>query len=279
MGMMVRQLRGGLDGGAMAGKYAPLTRVLRAAAQRGQAVMDLSFDQVAQLVGGLPTSADQRQWWANTNHSQGMAWRAAGFRVDAVSLDRRRVRFVADSIPPSVGDARTHTEPGGAASRASGPGAVPGVRPRPATGPPVDVRVVLQWLDAGAVILDEDGKLRFGDHLVEAPGLYRMTLVPATPDACSRMYIGETDNLRRRLRLNYRSPGVGQQTNLRINALLGTHLGAGGVVELAVVTEARVWIDGAEQSLDLSRKSARLLAENCALAAAHGQGDVELVNL
>jgi hypothetical protein len=101
------------------------------------------------------------------------------------------------------------------------------------------VRVVLQWLDAGAVTLDAEGKLRFVDHLIEAPGLYRMTLVPTTPAARSQIYIGETDNLQRRLRVNYRSPGVGQQTNLRINALLRAHLSAGGVVELAVVTEAR----------------------------------------
>ncbi|MBK5248666.1 MAG: hypothetical protein JJE50_04405 [Actinomycetales bacterium] len=77
----------------MSSKYEPLTALLRAAASRGQSAVDLDFDVIASAVGGLPPSADLRQWWANSSHSQALAWRAAGFHVDHVSLDRKRVRF------------------------------------------------------------------------------------------------------------------------------------------------------------------------------------------
>ncbi len=55
-----------------------------------------------------------------------------------------------------------------------------------------------------------------------------------------RDYIGETDNLRRRLSSNYRNPGPSQQTSLRINRLLREHLGRGGAVKLWVATGAGI---------------------------------------
>jgi hypothetical protein len=77
----------------MPGKYEALTEALRAAFARGQDTVELGFDQVADLVGGLPRSADIRQWWANSSQSQALAWRDAGFHVEQVYLDRQRVRF------------------------------------------------------------------------------------------------------------------------------------------------------------------------------------------
>lgn len=73
------------------------------------------------------------------------------------------------------------------------------------------------------------------------------------------MYIGETDNLRRRLSSNYRSPGPSQQTSLRVNALLRAHLAAGGRVDLAVATVATVYLHDDEQPLDLHRKAGGFL--------------------
>ncbi len=61
----------------MAGKYAPLQEALRSAAERGQSVVDLGFDEVGRLVGGLPSSSAVRQWWANNSQVQALAWRAA----------------------------------------------------------------------------------------------------------------------------------------------------------------------------------------------------------
>ena len=59
----------------------------------------LRFDEVEHILGErLPASASQhRPWWANpTNkrdHPYAQAWLAAGWRVDAVDLTRRWVRF------------------------------------------------------------------------------------------------------------------------------------------------------------------------------------------
>ena len=88
------------------------------------------------------------------------------------------------------------------------------------------------------------------------------------------MYIGETDNLRRRLASNYRSPGPTQQTSLRVNELLCEHLTAGGRVRLAVATAATVPVNGGvEHALDLRRKAGRLLAESAALVLAQVNAD------
>ena len=80
-------------------KYEPLREHLATAKQRGQQTVDMDFDQVADLVGGLPASAyNLRQWWANDSKVEAQAWRAAGWHVDAVSLDRRRVRFLLGEV-------------------------------------------------------------------------------------------------------------------------------------------------------------------------------------
>lgn len=57
----------------------------------------MSFDEIADLVGGLPNSAYRyRAWWANEHdgrHVQAKAWRGAGYVVDSVDLDGRAVTF------------------------------------------------------------------------------------------------------------------------------------------------------------------------------------------
>jgi hypothetical protein len=142
----------------------------------------------------------------------------------------------------------------------------------------VDVRVTMQWYDAGQVTLDGVNKLAF-TPLPAIPGLYRLTLVGGTTSARPQVYIGETDNLRRRLGGNYRNPGPTQQTSQRINNLLREHLSAGGVVHLARATAASVWLPDGERALDLTRKAGRLLAENAALVRAYVDAKVDIVNL
>jgi len=94
------------------------------------------------------------------------------------------------------------------------------------------------------------------------------------------VYIGETDNLRRRRAGNYRNPGPSQQMRLRVNALLREHLGAGGVVRLAVTTVAKLRLCGGdEQRLDLIPKAARLFAESAALVLAQVTDDADIENL
>jgi hypothetical protein len=259
----------------MAGKYDPLTAHLRAVAARDQRSVEMTFSEIAALVGGLPKSASTtRQWWANNSQSQALAWRAAGFHVEQVYLDRSRVRFEHGERGGSRYDARRaaqRTVP--VSARADTPSAAP-LAP---IGEPVDVHVVLQWADAGTVDLDAAGKLVFGTPDT-VPGLYRMTLTGGRLTR-RQVYIGETDNLRRRLSTNYRSPGPSQRTSLRINALLREHLAAGGSVALATAVRADLRLAGAAATLDLGRKAARLLAENAALVTQQIRDDADIVNL
>ncbi len=76
-------------------RYDPLTEALRAAAARGQGSVEYGFDEIEGIIDHvLPASAgNTRQWWANNSQVQALAWRAAGFHVEQVYLDRRRVRF------------------------------------------------------------------------------------------------------------------------------------------------------------------------------------------
>ncbi len=76
-------------------KYRPLRDYLAALPPTTEE-KTLSFDQVAQIVGEpLPASASEhRQWWANQEGgSRAPHWRAAGFKVDYVDLQRQIVRF------------------------------------------------------------------------------------------------------------------------------------------------------------------------------------------
>ena len=75
-------------------KYDPLFRRL---CQTPDEPIGLTFDAIAQLVGGLPKSAlKYRPWWGNEvdgRHMQAQAWLNAGREVEAVDLDARAVRF------------------------------------------------------------------------------------------------------------------------------------------------------------------------------------------
>jgi len=254
--------------GAMGGKYHPLMRHLSSAALKDRRTVEMTFDEIADLAGGLPQSVTLRQWWANSDHPQASAWLSAGFEVERVYLDRRRVRFT--RLEPGTAVAKRTASPPGSPPAAEASGGTQAVER-------VDVRVVLCWQPAGRVAFDAAGKLLF-PNVDDAPGLYRLSAA-GIGDQPSRLYVGETDNLRRRLAGNYRNPGPTQQTSLRINALLRDHLTAGGTVELAVATAAVVHLDGHARQLDLTRKASRLLAENAALVHAHVSGNAEIVNL
>jgi len=124
------------------------------------------------------------------------------------------------------------------------------------------VTVEFAWRSIGS-LRHEDGRLRFPE-VPEAPGIYRF-------DLGDRVYIGETDRLRRRFQ-HYRTPGVRQATNLRLNASMLQLLAETNAIEVSTVTEAGVEIDGTLVPLDLRQKFARLLVENAALTAALSVG-------
>lgn len=253
-------------------KYGALTEYLRQATARGRASVELSFRDLDRIVGGLPPSARaHRPWWGNSESPQARAWRSAGFAVDSVSLDHERVRFA----KAAAAERRTRldrapvAEPGETSAVTSGPGLA-------VAGAPVTVSVSVQWLMAGHVQLDDGGKPAF-PTLPRAPGLYRFRFSGGPLDR-ARIYIGESDDLRRRGG-NYRNPGPTQPTNIRVNALLREHLAQGGEVEVLVATSAEVNTAQGAARLDLSRKAARLLAENACLVAAQISDDADIENL
>lgn len=69
-------------------KYDPLADYL---ARSDKERVSLTFDQIGELVGGLPPTAyEKNEWWANedvrtTRHAQCKSWQRAGYQV---SVDR-----------------------------------------------------------------------------------------------------------------------------------------------------------------------------------------------
>jgi hypothetical protein len=140
----------------------------------------------------------------------------------------------------------------------------------------VNLRVYFAWKDAGPITVAAHGKVVF-PTLPTEPGLYRMTLVPNGGER-ARVYVGETDQLRRRF-AHYRNPGSTQHTNIRINAALREHLADGETAHLEVALTGTVTVDGRTMPLDLGKSTHRRLAENAAQVWAELTGDVETLNL
>lgn len=80
-----------LSDAACDGEVQPLQRRL----EQGSSALEMSFDDIADVVGGLPASAyTTRSWWANDEtHVQARAWLGAHRRVESVDFSRRRVQF------------------------------------------------------------------------------------------------------------------------------------------------------------------------------------------
>jgi hypothetical protein len=74
-------------------KYAPLRQHLELAPDEP---LTMTFEAIADLVGGLPVSAFlHRAWWANHRgrHVHAHAWLDAGRTVTAVDIAQRQVTF------------------------------------------------------------------------------------------------------------------------------------------------------------------------------------------
>lgn len=73
-------------------KYDPLKDLLARSSAHDD--ITLTFDEIADIVGGLPASAcNLPSWWANNSQVQSLAWRAAGWHVHSVVLTSQRVTF------------------------------------------------------------------------------------------------------------------------------------------------------------------------------------------
>jgi hypothetical protein len=81
-------------------KYDPLEKHLSA---DNRIKVDLPFDKIALLVGGLPRSVHEyREWWSNDfsgAHTHALAWDRAGYRVSELNLLDKWVRFVRQNAP------------------------------------------------------------------------------------------------------------------------------------------------------------------------------------
>ena len=124
------------------------------------------------------------------------------------------------------------------------------------------VTVDFAWREIGHIRV-EAGRLRFPE-VPETRGVYRF-------DLGKTIYLGETDRLRRRFQ-HYRTPGVSQPTNVRLNSLMLRLLGEGSAVSVCAVMSASIEVDGHSSPLDLREKAARLLVESAALTAARMEG-------
>lgn len=92
------------------------------------------------------------------------------------------------------------------------------------------------------------------------------------------VYFGEASDLRQRFR-QYRNPGVTQQTNQRLNDLLGRVVSSGGRCRVSVVKILSFEGQTHEAELDLRLKAARVLIESSAIVLARKDGTRDVLNL
>lgn len=130
------------------------------------------------------------------------------------------------------------------------------------------------WHEVGEVRLGPDGKLLMPDP-GRVPGIYRFHL---TGGDSRSVYIGESEDLSRRFG-QYRNPEPSQRTNVRIHNRMLEHLKAGGIVAVAVVTEAVLRVGESQEPLDLRRTTSRRLVEEHLLGEAREAGTEIVENI
>lgn len=123
------------------------------------------------------------------------------------------------------------------------------------------IAVEFDWKEIGPLKTTTAGRLSIPVVPAE-PGIYRFLI---STGSGTEVYIGESDNLYRRMTRNYASAHTGS-TNVRIREMLLARLAEGIDVRLAVVRFAVVELDSRRTEADLTDKSVRLLVENAALA-------------
>ena len=119
----------------------------------------------------------------------------------------------------------------------------------------------LVWVPVGRVTLDCEGRPLF-PAVPEAPGLYRFILKRGERMAA---YIGEADNIRRRLQRHCRLDAP-RDVRGRLDQRLLATLKAGGEISLAIITECSL-LDpaGEERAAELSEKTVRAAVRQAAL--------------
>jgi len=122
---------------------------------------------------------------------------------------------------------------------------------------PTRLSVEFHWQSVGDITV-QSSTLCF-PRLPECAGLYRIRL-----PVSRSVYVGETVNLRRRMR-NYRTPGASQKTSIWVNSLLLERLNQDEPVMLETCTNAMTTIDTNPQNADLTSKTVRVMIEHAAI--------------
>ena len=130
------------------------------------------------------------------------------------------------------------------------------------------IAVSFDWAAVGDIHRSPARRLIIPE-VAAGPGIYRFRISGGTG---AEVYIGESENLRRRMSANYASTHTGQ-TNVRVREWLHGNLDADRSVELAIVCNAVLAIDGEPIAADLRQADTRLLIENAALILARRAGD------
>lgn len=201
-------------------KYAPLQQYLETIASNKEHVT-LAFDEIEKIIGAtLPRSAfTYREWWANQQGgSRAPYWRAAGFLVDGVDLERKLAYF-RRSTSAKVG--KLSKRPGHAGRRAQ--------------AIPVDTLLKADFNHVGHWELENDAIVLIGD-IPTNPGVYAHVVNGEV------YYIGvATMGLKKRLYF-YGKPGKSQRTSIRINGLIKEELCLNNTVEvIAAFPDPSTW--------------------------------------
>ena len=215
----------------------------------------LTFEELDQLVGGLPPSARKHApWWGNAKKGTGQSryWMQANRRArpDMTSSMVAFRRIEMDEPTPSKARPRAAQKPEQAGVRTSRPAVLT------PSGDHLRTSIAYEWQHAGSATLVKD-KLGL-PVLPPRPGVYRFVI--SHSGGTTSAYVGEADNLFRQTG-NYRNPGPSQPTNQRLNSLLSMVLGDGGSVAVDIVTAGLLGGD----ALDLSSRAGRCLVESTAL--------------
>ncbi|MBD8838882.1 hypothetical protein IFU39_13760 [Paenibacillus sp. CFBP 13594] len=108
------------------------------------------------------------------------------------------------------------------------------------------------------------------------PAIYRWKIYKPNTQ-CTVVYIGETDNLKRRIS-GYLKPGPSQHTNIRMKALFEQYINDGFIVELDTIQIKTFIFNGIEfEQGSLDSKNIRVLLENLIILD-HKKNNYELLN-
>ncbi|MCF6292542.1 MAG: hypothetical protein L3J04_04005 [Robiginitomaculum sp.] len=237
-------------------KYTPLEQHLVKTAKQGSARWVASFSKIEKILGtSLPPSARiYPEWWANENpdsttKSQCKAWAIAGWKTAHVNISKQQVSFfLQKAAPAKVQETKQYTDH--------------------------QLLLKFRWSLKGAVYLDHKNRPKFPD-VQEQSAVYRLVIETETG---IQFYIGETDNLRRRMQ-GYRTPGPTQSTNQRLTGIMKSSLLLGKAVRLEVMRSVRSKEAKSNMTLkNFGNRYVRCLFENAAIILAMNNSE-KILNL